>query len=397
MSKACQVISAIQDFYQSSHQQDLWVGFSGGLDSTVLLDALVRLKPNDVNLNAIHIHHGLQADADRWLVHCKQQAEDLQVNFIAKQVVIKLNQNLEAAARQARYQAFNELVGEQGVLLTAHHQRDQAETFILNLMRGAGLAGLAAMPTKRLLNSKSKQAWLYRPLLNIGYSHLVDYAHQHGLSWVEDPMNQQLDFRRNYVRHQLLPLFDSTWSQAQQKISQAASHCFESNQLLEQLAQLDLKSIDHSASYLDWQALQNLDWARQKNSLRYWFHNHHSVRLTQTDLDWFKSECFSASSNANPQRIIAGKELRRFKRFVFYPVEKIEEINICWSGGIDLSRVGSTFQASLGKALHTTGLMQIIRSKFERLNQSMYLIAHRLKNGSNNKRYRLGKDLIGQW
>ncbi|UQB43381.1 tRNA lysidine(34) synthetase TilS [Thiomicrospira microaerophila] len=348
----CSVTEAVISFYQSTDVTQIWVAFSGGLDSTVLLNALVEQKPAEVNLKALHIHHGLQPQADDWLVHCQQIAESLNVEFIGHKVRVDSTQNLEAAARQARYQAFQQILADGEIILTAHHLRDQAETFLLNLMRGAGLAGLGAMSSQRILTlNPEKQAWLARPLLTVDYQAMQNYAHQRALKWIEDPMNQQMDYRRNFIRHQVLPLFNQAWSKPELKIAQTAAHCSESDQLLIALAQIDLKAVDHGADCLNWQAMQTFEWHRQKNILRYWFNHYHQIRLSQTDLDWFKNECFNASPNAQPQRILAGKKVKRFKRFIFYLVESKQEINLLWSEGLDLNIISSALVPSLGKGI----------------------------------------------
>lgn len=348
----CTVTQAVLNFYQSTDATQIWVAFSGGLDSTVLLNALHEQKPASVNLNALHIHHGLQPQADDWLVHCQQIAQNLNVKFMGHKVRVDSTQNLEAAARQARYQAFQQILADGEIILTAHHLRDQAETFLLNLMRGAGLAGLGAMSSRRVLTLKhEKQAWLVRPLLSVHYQAMQNYAKQRSLNWIEDPMNQQMDYRRNFIRHQVLPLFNQAWSKPELKIAQTAHHCSESDQLLIALAQIDLKAVDHSAGYLNWQTMQSFEWHRQKNMLRYWFNHYHQVRLNQTDLDWFKNECFNASPNAQPQRILAGKKVQRFKCCIFYPVEKKQEINILWTQSVDLKLINSALELSLGKGI----------------------------------------------
>ena len=322
------------------------------MDSTVLLHALSQAKPDHIHLKALHIHHGLQPQADQWLVDCQSLADQWQVTFVAKRVKLDPADNLEAAARKARYQVFGEWVGTSEAIVTAHHQRDQAETFLLNLMRGAGIAGLAGIPIKRPLETEaSRQAWVVRPLLNLSYHDLLRYAKTHKLNWVEDPMNHQLHYRRNFIRHQLLPIFNQAWSTAECKIAQAAEHCAEADQLLMQLAQLDIQTIEHRSDRIDWVAIRQLDWVRQKNVLRYWFNFYHQCRLNQSDLDWFRNECFKAQSSASPQRIIAGKLVRRYLNFIYYPIESKQEFDIVWQKGTALESVGSALKFSQGEGI----------------------------------------------
>lgn len=257
------VLDSVKQVYQTIKTRKLYVAYSGGLDSHVLLHALAMQRPSHIQLAAIHVHHGLQPEADSWVTHCQQVCARLGVQLHLHYVEVDPTQNLEAAARKARYQAFAETLVFDDVICTAHHQRDQAETFMLNLMRGAGLDGLSAMPERRPL-SFNHQAWLIRPLLNVAYADIQAYAQQHDLAWVDDPMNQSKDYRRNYVRHQILPDFSQVWDEPEAKIAQACAHLAEASELLKSLAQQDLQTIEHDSAKLNWHDLQSISWSRQK-------------------------------------------------------------------------------------------------------------------------------------
>jgi tRNA(Ile)-lysidine synthase len=207
-----------------------WVALSGGVDSTVLLHALVQLDPDRVH--AIHVHHGLQAAADQWVAHCQQFCEQLRVPLTVLQVDAraKAGESPEAVARQLRYRAFESVLEWGDQLLTAHHQQDQAETFLLRALRGAGPRGLAAMRPSRPLGA----GLLLRPLLECPQQELIDYAERAGLKWVEDPSNRQTDADRNFLRHQLLPLLQQRWPAAVTTLSRSAGHCAEADRLLRQ-------------------------------------------------------------------------------------------------------------------------------------------------------------------
>ena len=176
------------------------VAFSGGRDSTVLLHALAgRVQP----LRALHVEHGLHPQASDWADHCRAVAQSLGLPC----EVLRLDEappsgNQEAWARERRYAALGAALGEEECLLTAHHAQDQAETLLLNLLRGSGPRGLAAMPARRRLPGGQ---YLARPLLAIFPEQLADYAARHGLAWVEDPANQDRRFDRNFLRHEILP------------------------------------------------------------------------------------------------------------------------------------------------------------------------------------------------
>ena len=187
-----------------------WVAFSGGLDSQVLLHALAagrELLP--ASLSALHVNHNLQPDAPAWAEHCRAVCAGLGIPYQALSVQAhpEPGESPEAAARVARYRALTGAVPAGGVLLTAHHQDDQAETLLLQLVRGAGPKGLAAMPERTTV----KGVTLLRPLLDVSRDTLHDYARRHDLTWVEDPSNTRTDYDRNFLRHDILPRLHARW------------------------------------------------------------------------------------------------------------------------------------------------------------------------------------------
>jgi tRNA(Ile)-lysidine synthase len=210
----------LNDLITASH----WcVAFSGGLDSTVLLHLLDRwciANPGSPALRAIHINHGLQAAADDWQRHCEAQCRDLQLPCISCAVEVHSRGSLEAAARDARYQAFEELLPAGAVLFMGHHLDDQVETFFLRLMRGAGVEGLTGMPRTRVLGTGQ----LVRPLLDCARAQLVHYAAHHGLAFVEDPSNRDSAMDRNFLRTQVLPVLGSRWPAYRQSVGRAMAH-----------------------------------------------------------------------------------------------------------------------------------------------------------------------------
>ena len=251
------------------------IGFSGGLDSTVLLHLLAELAKHEPlpALKAIHVHHGLQAVAQSWPDHCQQVCQALGVALQVIQVQVKPGASQEQAAREARYEAFTEQMGADEVLLTGQHRDDQAETVLFRLLRGAGLRGLAGMPVSRALG----RGHLVRPLLDVSREELELYAAIHGLSWVEDPSNSDSRFARNYLRNEVLPVIKARWPQADANIARAASHLSEAQQLLDEFASVDLAAASNACAFpwinvpsLALPALVGLSPARQRNALRHW-------------------------------------------------------------------------------------------------------------------------------
>lgn len=252
------------------------VAFSGGLDSSVLLHLLVglALQHSLPPLSALHVHHGLQAAADAWPRHCRQVCEALGVPLQVSYVRVAPGASLERAAREARYGAFVEALGEGELLLTAQHRDDQAETLLFRLLRGAGVRGLAGMPSRRPLG----RGLLLRPLLAVSRAELEAYAQAQGLRWVEDPSNGDTHYARNYLRQRVVPLLTARWPQALASLARSADQAAEAQELLEELAELDLAAARATVAPFAWlpvpslalAPLRALSPARQRNALRHW-------------------------------------------------------------------------------------------------------------------------------
>ncbi|MDR1849953.1 MAG: tRNA lysidine(34) synthetase TilS [Zoogloeaceae bacterium] len=234
----------------------LHLGLSGGRDSVVLLHLLKDLLPE--RLRAIHVQHGLSPHADAWADFCRQLCREWQIPLeIAPVEVRRQGRGLEDAARTARYQAFQ--ASGATWLALAHHRRDQAETMLLNLCRGAGVAGAAAMQGRRKISGMT----VLRPLLEVGDEEIACYAEERGLAWVEDESNALPHFRRNFLRLEVLPKLAQVFPAVEANLARAARHFAEAESLLRDLASLDAAQIEADAAYFGKLAL-----ARQANWLR---------------------------------------------------------------------------------------------------------------------------------
>ncbi len=334
-SLAARVLAAL------AHRLDAprWhLGFSGGLDSTVLLHLLVSLRKQRAlpMLTAVHVQHGLQPAAQAWPAHCQAMCQAWQIPLQVVSVQVNRVGNLEAAARAARYGAFQTIVHPDELLLTAQHADDQAETLLFRLLRGAGVKGLAGMPSERVFGS----GWLVRPLLEVRRQELVDYANAAGLRWIEDPSNSDLSFSRNYLRQQVMPALQARWPQMQANFCRAAEHMQDSQQLLDELAQLDLQTVCDAPQFawlglpeLNLMALRGLTASRQRNLLRYWLADFTQAPDTRHWLGW--EQLRDAASDAEPRWQLAQGELRRAgQRLYFLPagwVQSFQPQVLSWS------------------------------------------------------------------
>lgn len=243
------------------------IAFSGGVDSVVLLHLLHQLAPRfSWQLSALHVHHGISPHADAWADFCERRCADYKLSFFLERVDIQplREQGIEAAARQLRYAAYAK--HQRDFLVLAHHADDQAETLLLQLLRGAGVRGAAAMP---MLASRDTQ-WL-RPLLNVTRVEIIAYAQTHHLQWIEDESNADDSYPRNYLRHQVMPLLAQKFPSYRHTMTRSAQHFAEAAELLDELARLDAASAIQQDG-LSVTALKDMSTARAKNLLRYFLH-----------------------------------------------------------------------------------------------------------------------------
>ncbi len=290
------------------------MAFSGGLDSTVLLQLLADLARREAlpPLRAIHVHHGLQSAADAWPEHCRRVCTALGVPLEVVRVQVEAGSSLEQAARQARYAAIELRLEDGEVLLTAQHRDDQAETLLFRLLRGAGVRGLAAMPARRRLG----RGWLVRPLLDVSRGELEAHARRLGLTWVEDPSNDSLEFSRNYLRHQVMPVLAQRWPQTATTLARTAAHMAEAQALLDELAEMDVAMMASPGAYawlpvpsLALAPMLSLSPARQRNALRHWLAPFTALPDSEHWKGW-ESLCAAAADSTPVWRLAAG-ELHR--------------------------------------------------------------------------------------
>jgi tRNA(Ile)-lysidine synthase len=245
----------------------LCVAFSGGLDSTALLTALARMPARPRQLRALHVDHGLQPRSRQWSAHCRRTAHALGVPLLVRRTRVprRRGESLEAAARAVRYRLLGEALAPGEALLTAHHLDDQLETVLLQLLRGAGIAGLAAMPEVAPLG----RGVLVRPLLPLARRELAAWVQARHLAFVEDDSNAQLQLDRNYLRLQVLPQIRARWPAAAATVARAARHAAAAQRLLDAVAAADLARASWGAM-LSARALRALTLERRRNVLRFW-------------------------------------------------------------------------------------------------------------------------------
>jgi len=286
----------------------LCVAFSGGADSTALLAALSELPRRPRSLRALHIDHRLQAASRRWSTHCRRTARSLRVPLAVRTASIAhtRGESLEAAARAERYRLLAAALDPGEALLTAHHQDDQLETVLLQLLRGAGVAGLAAMPEVAPFG----RGVLVRPLLTLTRAVLVEWVRAQGLAWVEDESNTQLRADRNYLRARVLPLIRERWPAAADTVARSARHAAEAQRLLELLGEADADGARVGA-LLSAKMLRRLPPERRRNALRFWIDAAGARAPPAARLDEIAGPLLGARADTQPRVTWAGTAVQR--------------------------------------------------------------------------------------
>ncbi|MBP06163.1 MAG: tRNA lysidine(34) synthetase TilS [Chloroflexi bacterium] len=241
------------------------VAYSGGMDSTALLYALSRIESN-IPIIAIHINHGINKDSDIWENHCRENALSYGVKFESFKIDLnyKSNKESEAVLRELRYKIFQNFVIKGDWLLTAHHQSDQTETLMLNLFRGSGISGLAAINTSR----KFFLGTLVRPLLEISRTYIKEYAVENDLSWLDDPSNNNNNFDRNYLRNEIIPQLEDRWPSLDKRFTKVTKFAYEAKLSLKELAEIDLENVG-TVDCFNIELFKCLSETRQRNLIRY--------------------------------------------------------------------------------------------------------------------------------
>ncbi|HHF7346209.1 TPA: tRNA lysidine(34) synthetase TilS [Legionella feeleii] len=330
----------------------IFVGFSGGLDSTVLLQRLAIEPALFPKLTAVHVNHGLSPNALVWQAHCQQFCATLKIPLIIKSVDFARQSNIEEMARKARYQVFAQLLEKSDCLVLGHHLNDQAETLLLQLFRGAGIEGLSAMAVEK----EFMQGNLLRPFLHHTRQTLENYARLNQLQWIDDESNQDISFSRNYIRHQVLPLLSARWPGIVNSLARTSTHCQQAQANLDDLARIDCPALVQAGSQLVISTFSHLSQARITNILRLWF-KANQVRLPNTvTFNRLINEVIHARPDANPQISWDDVSVRRYQETLYLLKRQVKPslLAITWTSfpkPLDLGESGVLFASVNDKGL----------------------------------------------
>lgn len=308
--------------------QTILVAYSGGVDSQVLLNALVQaeksLSKSATRIKVCHVHHGLSQYADDWLAFAKKQCQSLQVPITTKQVELDTNtsESVEALARDARYQVLKELTCENTIVVTAHHQDDQIETMLLALKRGAGVSGLSCIVEKQPFS----KGFLVRPLLSISREAIEQYAELEELQWIEDDSNSDQSFDRNFLRHSIIPLLKERWPSYGQTVSRSALLCEQADSQLKEIAEQDYLSCSVIDDSLSVEHLLLLSVPRFNGVIRYWLGLKEKKMPSVQQLAQLREQ-LAVEGDRQPEVMMSGVVFRRFKGRLYLTPDYLDVSN----------------------------------------------------------------------
>ena len=307
---------ALYDCVQQYPQTSGWVlALSGGLDSKVLLHALAN-SDTSLPVRAIHINHNLHAESYQWVHDCAHFCAVLKIPFATYDVNAraKAGESPEAAARNARYAALQQALAANEVLCLAHHQNDQAETLLLQLIRGAGLKGLSAMPTIKML----AQYRVLRPMLALPRSVILNYAKQYRLTWIEDPSNQEQCYDRNFIRHTILAQLQQRWPSVCATLARTAQCVQAAQQSLDDyiITQVGLHH-NWQQKTLTMQLFRGVSLNTQQHFLRYWLQCHQVTPPSLSGITRIIEDVIHARVDAQPEFCWGTHVIRRYQQRLY--------------------------------------------------------------------------------
>nr|WP_194717288.1 tRNA lysidine(34) synthetase TilS [Vibrio sp. S9_S30] len=294
-----------------SPETTIVLAFSGGVDSRVLLHLLSQMaKSHPIKTKAVHIHHGLSRNADIWQKNCQTWCEQADVPFFSEKVVLDIGtgRSLEELAREARYNVLGQHIGNNDVLLTGQHMSDQTETFLLALKRGSGPKGLSGMPTIASFG----EGEILRPLLDVSRHDIEQYALNHKLNWNHDESNDDTQFDRNFLRHQVVPELSRRWPGFEKSVQRSAQLCAEQQHLLEELLSQSLSDALFNDGSLSISMLEEHSELARAQLIRMWLASSGSKMPSRKQLQVIWQDVACSQQDANPSFSLPSGEIRRY-------------------------------------------------------------------------------------
>ena len=357
--------------------RNIYIGFSGGVDSTVLLHLLSKIIPKQ-KLTAVYINHNMQKEAENWSLHCEGTCKKLGIKFISKTIkVLNNNQGLESSMRDARYKALQDIIEPDDILALAHHQDDQIETILLRLFRGSGPKGLIGM--KEI--SSIMKINVFRPLLNTSKPSIISYAKLHNLEWVEDPSNTQTNYDRNFIRNTILPSLKNRWPAVTGNIARTSEHCSETEKYIDNELKPILNKIVVS-NEVKITPLKEQNIFTQKYILRSWITSNLGYPPNSKQLEYIQNNIINAKIDKRPTLAINNKIITRYNNKL-YTIEKTSNeypkgYKLLWPANTNKIKI-NLYQITLEKSPTDLDLNIRFREEGERFTPNTRQGSHPLK------------------
>lgn len=365
----------------------LLLAYSGGIDSTVLLDILTKLKNEYSNLlltpifslRTIHINHNLYKNSLKWITHCEEESKKRNISCKIFSInITDTSEGIESAARKIRYNILIKNLLPNETLLLAHHENDQTETFLLALKRGSGPSGLASMAEQKIINNN----YILRPLLYCNKNFIEEYAKKNNLYWIDDPTNFNTKFDRNYLRSEIIPLIQQRWPYFSKCVARSAKLCAEQECLLDELLFPFLKRNVNLDGSLNINELKLMSTFKKNAILRRWIANQKIRMPSNKQLNVIFKNIIFSSYDAQPKLLIDKKVLCRYKN-ILYCRENffIVKNKICYM----LLNNSIVLPNNLGELILKEKKININELKNIYTNKQIYLYSKIRKNFSNEK------------
>ncbi|KIE64041.1 tRNA lysidine(34) synthetase TilS [Candidatus Riesia pediculischaeffi] len=359
--------------------QKMLIGFSGGLDSTVLLHILTkirRLRRTNMELRAIHINHNLQKKSKLWEFHCKKICELWKVKFLSRNVIVRSNDGgTESASRAVRYKEIRRVLLPREVVLVAHHIDDQAETFFLSLKRGSGPSGLSCM---RFI-TPFYDTKIIRPFLSFEKRQLKRYAEMNNLSWIDDESNFKDIFDRNFLRIHVVPILNDRWPYFTSSIFKSAELCRKQEELVSELIEpYFLNVLDHKDGTLKIKKLLNFSTVKRDAVIRRWFKFHNLSNPSQRQLHALWNNVICTKRDSQPELIVSNRHvIRKFQDSLFCCQKFIEfdEDDLIWNLSDDITLPGDLgrLTVSYGRRMYSQKEGVINRVRKPRVDEIVFI------------------------
>ena len=338
--------------------ENIGIAFSGGLDSSVILQLLSESSIPNKDITALHINHGLSKDSDKWESFCAERAAKLDISFKSWKLE-SLDKISEDSLRIKRFEAFGKWSRENDLIITGHHLDDQIETVLFRIFRGTGIKGLSGIKEFSRVNNIN----FYRPLLKSTKEELLNYALVNNLLWVEDKSNKESKFSRNIIRNELMPTISKRWPHIYKSIERLSFKAEKVKKILQEIAVEDFQKIKASNQIINIPKLMSLSQERQENLMLYWLNHINKIEVSSGQLNQIFSSILQPSQgsskfylnsnieNSECKLVISSKEINIFNQNLLKPLP--DNLNLCWNlkDTIEIPSGELSISESIGKGI----------------------------------------------